>query len=686
MEHTFGEQNVPGSWGGAPPTPPSAASPLLGGDYGIAEPPTAPDAPPASKLPWIAAVMAALVLLGGGAMFAVSALGAAGGAASPEEAVDALLDAIENEDFITMAEMIEPGERRSLAEPVITDILPELERLGVFDESFDAAGVEGVDFAFSDVSYRVEQLPQHSDLVHVYFTGGEFASTFNAAEFPFGDEFRQEFGDEFGDDNGVESMAEPDTPVVLVEREGRWYFSGMYTIGENARLVAGERLPLESEALPRLGSETPEVAVRAMIDEMVELDLSGMIGRLDPNELQALNRYAPLFIDEAQAELDSVKSEAMAEGFSWRVTDMVMEESIDGDEAIVEIREFTVEMFVDGVDIEFTYAPDRISGRFESGADYGTMEITPRTLDIEGFIEGEEFVIEASLEETTITGSGSLAGERYSARVELDEAGACSRWTVTGPDDINESGCVEDAAGTGTLLVDQYAALLEQLDGEFPGIPVVTRETDGEWYVAPIGTGFNSYVTSLRQLEPGDFDAMFGAASLGSTAFGPADDFFMGTGDVFLDQDFPAETAEAFPTTTVAPLEDVIIDEDFESLFPEAELADVEAIASTADRTERSGSLEFGTYDLFEMPAAVGSQMTISLEAADGSFLDPLLIVVLPDGSVIDNDDADFGAGLNGDFDSQVVIDVTLAGVYQIEARSYADSGEGDYDLTIEIG
>ena len=40
--------------------------------------------------------------------------------------------------------------------------------------------------------------------------------------------------------------------------------------------------------------------------------------------------------------------------------------------------------------------------------------------------------------------------------------------------------------------------------------------------------------------------------------------------------------------------------------------------------------------------------------------------------------------GLNSDFDSQVVIDVTVEGMYRIEARSYGDSGEGDYNLTIE--
>ena len=114
------------------------------------------------------ALVGAIVLLGGGGFFALSALGASGGADSPEQAVDELIEALSNEDFVTMAELLEPSERRSVAEPVITEILPELVRIGMFDDSVDEAAVDGVDLEYTDVECRVDPLAGNPDLVHVF--------------------------------------------------------------------------------------------------------------------------------------------------------------------------------------------------------------------------------------------------------------------------------------------------------------------------------------------------------------------------------------------------------------------------------------------------------------------------------------------------------------------------------------
>ena len=49
------------------------------------------------------------------------------------------------------------------------------------------------------------------------------------------------------------------------------------------------------------------------------LDLEAMIGALDPGETQALQRYAPLFLEDAQAELDEAAFELSIDDRSYVV-------------------------------------------------------------------------------------------------------------------------------------------------------------------------------------------------------------------------------------------------------------------------------------------------------------------------------------------------------------------------------
>ena len=48
------------------------------------------------------------------------------------------------------------------------------------------------------------------------------------------------------------------------------------------------------------GADTPEGAVQAIFDAVDDLDLEALIADLNPNEAGALQRYAPMFIDDAQ--------------------------------------------------------------------------------------------------------------------------------------------------------------------------------------------------------------------------------------------------------------------------------------------------------------------------------------------------------------------------------------------------
>lgn len=674
---------------GAIPTPPSA-TPVVDSGYGQPEIPIAPPVEKApSKAPWILAVGAALLLLVGGGVFAVSALGASGGGDSPEDAMEQMLAAIENEDFITLAEMLEPGERRTVAEPLITDVLPELVRLGVLDDSADAGAVGGVDIDFTDVTFRTEPLVGNPDISHVFFTGGEVGAAFNEAEFPFGDAIRDRFGDDLEDQPRETESVESEDPIVFVERDGRWYFSFWFTSAENARLAAGGRLPLATEAPPALGSETPEAAVEAMFAELVEYDLGGLIGRLDPEETAAIYRYSPLFLNDAQGNLDELEADLLARGITWGITDLDFDTTTDGDDAIVTIRGLTLTVESPEVDVRIEYGREAIRADVEAGeVGSGSFELTPRSIDIEGQIDGESFSGEASLdpEANELRGSGNVSGESFSAEITLDANGQCSRYSVTGPG-VNESGCLEEEIGQESdLFTSQLIDSIDDLGDEFPGFPVATRRTDGEWFVSPTNTLFNGAVSALQSYEEEDFEALLdGVDDLEDIASDGADsivDSIVGSPGVV----GTSPGAVTLPGA-VEGFEPLI--EDFEPGFEiEPDFTDEVFLGTSTfasgpiDPIE--GTLLEGTFDTLEYEADGGDQLVISLEAANGSDLDSFLRVFTPDGQVLENDDAFDEQGLGGSLDSRVTVTPANPGFYFIEIRSFQNLSSGDYTLTIE--
>ncbi len=88
-----------------------------------------------------------------------------------------------------------------------------------------------------------------------------------------------------------------------MRKDGRWYLSAFYSIAETMRHDAGDPdIPTAGVALN--GGDSPEAAMDHMLDAVAGLDLDKVIGALNPDEFEALQRYAPLFTDDAQQALD----------------------------------------------------------------------------------------------------------------------------------------------------------------------------------------------------------------------------------------------------------------------------------------------------------------------------------------------------------------------------------------------
>ena len=664
---------VSGPAGIAAPAPGApAGQPVLSSEYGLSQPPEAPAVPSkSSKAPWILAVIGALVLLGGGGFLAVNAFGASGGADTPDAAMEGMIEALNNEDFIALGELIEPSERRTIVEPTITQVLPELERIGVFSGDLDAGDVGGVDFEFTEVTHRIEPVEGSEDIVHVFFTGGEVAREFNSVEFPFSDRIRDEFGDDLAENDGdrqVDQLQETGEPIVLVERDGRWYFSGWFTLAENARLLAGERLPLASEAPPTLGSDSPEAAVEALMAEITEYDLAGIIGRMDPDEMAALYRYSPLFLDEGQEGLDELERLAADEGISWDIRDLDLDASTNGDDATVSVRGFTVDVQTPDADVEITYGREQISGEIDArDLGRGTFEVTPTTITVNGVIDGEPFSGEITIDPdaAVITGSGDFNGESGSGDVTFDPEGVCSRFTISVSGET-DSLCIEDELDADEAdALALYEEVFEQWPTEFPGFDMSARRTDGEWYVSPIGTTFDAYLQLFGVVEDDQFGELLDNADL----FDPVDAMEDAgvLGGLGLDELAGNDDTEVFvPDAPVPAAPEVSVETTITlSVDPGA----------TANLDE---SISESTFDLASIDLEAGDTITATVEGSFDTTLELLL-----DGRRVDFNDDATTADLASSLDSQLITQVTETGTYELRIGSFNDSGAGDYSLSV---
>ena len=653
---------APNTWSSTTPSAPDAgvptgyATPEHVGEYAMAGAVAGDSGKGSSKLPWIFAVVAAVLLLGGGGFFAVSAFGASGGADSPEDAIDTMLAAMGEEDFVSIAELMEPSERRTIAEPALTELLPELKRLGLVDDSADAASVDGVDLVFTDVEYRVEELVGVDDMRHVFLTGGEVSTTINAADLPF----TSDVDTSDLDAQTSQSIEDNETPIVFVERDGRWYFSMWFTIAEAARLDASERLPTADEEPARIPGDSPEAAIEGLFTSMVDFDLESMIGHMDPDEMAVLYRYSPLFLAEAQSDLADARNELLAEGISWDMTDFDFDVDESGDDAVVTMRGFTFDVTGPDFDVEVVYARDLLTGELAIEDVRGSLSASPTLFNIEGAAEGSVFDAEIGVdpEGLRVFGSANVDGETFEGELVLDETSGCSRYEITGSDGTNESGCLEDDGdleGIGPIV-----EAMEDWPTEFPGVSFRARQTDGGWYVSPIATMFDGVIKALEGIEEGEFDEVFNPVA-----------------DV-------AEDAIIDPFDILDGASGSVSDDDILGGFSDPIAEDTTFITVADGAVEDfGGEVDSNGFDTYVLNLEAGSAVVLSAQSL-GSGLDTTLAVLDPNGlEIAFNDDAEFDLDPSSGFDSQLVVFPDQAGEYAIEVAGFGTSS-GSYVLTVD--
>ena len=349
------------------PTPPvappaSVPPPPVGGHVAPAPVPGADavvvrsSAPPkrTRRSKWlVGGALAAVVATGAAGTFAVANLTGStqGGAATPDELGMSLLAAIENEDVLGVVDVLSPGERDVFRDPLV-DLVSELTRLEVLSPDADLSRILGVDVELSNesVSAVSTNVP---DITNVDLRA-DAVLTLDGAELPVGalitDNLPSDMLTEMRGTRLTETD-ELDIRLTAVEEDGRWYFSVFHTIAEIARdeVAPGMLIPLEGIGAD--GAETPDAAFDAVLDRVEDLDLTGILRTLNPGEAAALQRYAPLFLEEAEVALDGVPIE-------WSIVRREFRTETSGDTATV---------FVDALGVEGTVEDESFSVEFADG-------------------------------------------------------------------------------------------------------------------------------------------------------------------------------------------------------------------------------------------------------------------------------------------------------------------------------
>lgn len=294
----------------------------------------------------VALLAVGIVLVLGGAVFALTQVGG-GGAGSPEDAAEQLFDAVEDEDLLGLLESLLPSERDAFGGSV-EDLAGELRRLGVLSDDLNLRDVSGLDLSFDGLRFSVERLTDA--LASVQVTGGTATFSVTPEDLPLGGFLRDMFGDDLGEPTTETSEAADDgSAMATVKEGGRWYVSLWYSVAEAYRMEARAPLPGPGDRVVPRGAATPEKAVEELFRATLTLDLRRVIELLPPDEARALHDYAYLFLDEAEESVDD-----LGDFLEVNVRRVTATADRDGREALVTITDVALEVTIDALGLRGT--------------------------------------------------------------------------------------------------------------------------------------------------------------------------------------------------------------------------------------------------------------------------------------------------------------------------------------------
>ena len=374
---------------GTPPPPPSAPTAAMG---------TPPPPPPARasgrrrRKKWvpIAAVLAAVLAVGGGA-FAVYTYLTQRGAASPDEVMSTVSQAIADKDIISMFKMVSPSEIDTVADSA------DAIRDGGSDSrkgsskadpgallSKDAINnyLEALDVSTSDMTYTVDQKSDDlavatisswhldvrvdqslADTLRTRYQSAkgssltddeeEFFSNLDFSDLSYDGDFAEDFSEDFNNE-GIP------LEIVMIKEDGRWYISPLLTSAQWSYQTQTkwdddvESPNYDADFDSVKGADSPEAAVQnlteAILDARRPSDMldDSVTGLLSLPERRLAMVYGPVMIGD-----DAKFSERASENvkIDWDLTST----DIGGGQSVVQPGNSTITLNPDDDDEKITF-------------------------------------------------------------------------------------------------------------------------------------------------------------------------------------------------------------------------------------------------------------------------------------------------------------------------------------------
>lgn len=259
-------------------------------------------------------VIALVLAVGGGATWWVLSEreSVASGASTPEDAATRLLTALGDGDLLGAANSLAPGEAAVLGDQ-LQEAFTEFTRLGVLSEDADASAFSGISFTAENLTFDTAAAEQVNDRVTIAkLTGGTFTLDADLDQLPLSPEYRDAFIAAATEDSGQTAARETVDIATLVKQsgspiriatvnvDGGWHPSLLYTLVDNA--LAEEGMSWPSSSIPARGADSPDEAVRDIVQAALNADLNRVIELLPPDEMAVAHDVGPLLVRTLAAQ------------------------------------------------------------------------------------------------------------------------------------------------------------------------------------------------------------------------------------------------------------------------------------------------------------------------------------------------------------------------------------------------
>lgn len=226
------------------------------------------------------------------------------GAGSPQAAIQQIVDDINASDFAGVLDDLSPAERTAVADPVLKAV-GELKRIHVLQPNADARKVDAVHASITHLTFAPD-VPVNDHVRIVQLTGGTVSIAADISKIPFTKDLvnalfpngQPTVSGATGVDIASAVQRNGGKPFRLAAQkvDGRWYPSLFYTIADNAATDSGLGEPTAADRIPAVGADSPNAAVKELVDALLGGNITRAIQLAAPDELAALHDYGGLVL------------------------------------------------------------------------------------------------------------------------------------------------------------------------------------------------------------------------------------------------------------------------------------------------------------------------------------------------------------------------------------------------------